>query len=391
VLISDELFEAYLKCKTKAQLTLGQAWEGDPSHSVSQWQRHLAENYQAACRDRLRSAAGGDFFDGTPSSEDLRSAKYRVIIQPRLTAQDVGTNMHALQRGTALTEKRHSPYAPVRFISFENVSKNHKLMLAFDAFVLGTISGQMPIKGLIIHGSQHECTSIKLDALIHEVESSIKKLRSLLTDSNPPNPVLIKHCSECIFEASCRKRVTEKDDLSLLDGLGTAERTAPRAPPTAPSGRWRRRSPPPARPGSVCSHAWSQAEFPGSSCGRSARSSRAGSRAAVPTGARPPVLESLAAENAVPTARAANPRLLAQRSSSSCCCGVNWICAAPGMCLETHALTGLLHLSKLNCHTLKRKSREISAGHSIFSTGHLTRKRLYSPGSAWCRTSDPGH
>ena len=27
-----------------------------------------------------------------------------------------------------------------------------------------------------------------------------------------PEPVLIKHCKECIFEACCRKRVTDKDD-----------------------------------------------------------------------------------------------------------------------------------------------------------------------------------
>jgi len=43
----------------------------------------------------------------------------------------------------------------------------------------------------------------------------------LLTEGRPPEPVLIKHCSECSFEASCRKKVTGKDDLSLLRGLGT--------------------------------------------------------------------------------------------------------------------------------------------------------------------------
>jgi predicted RecB family nuclease len=97
-------------------------------------------------------------------------------------------------------------------------------MLAFDAFVLWKASGQMPSKGIIIHGLQHTTVGLKLDAWIHEVDSLVGKLRTLLAEGGPPEPVLIKHCSECIFEACCRKRVTEKDDLSLLDGLGSTDR-----------------------------------------------------------------------------------------------------------------------------------------------------------------------
>jgi predicted RecB family nuclease len=224
VLISDELFDAYLKCKTKAHLTFSQVRVGEPSSPISDWQRHLAENYQADYRDRLQSADCGDCFVGSPCPEDLRSATYRLIIQPYITAQDVGSNIHALERGTAPTQKRHSPYAPIRFFPFEKISKHHKLMLAFDAFILWKASGQMPTKGTIIHGLQHTALGFKLDAWIHEVESLVVKLRALLTEGSPPDPVLIKHCSECIFEASCRKKMTEKDDLSLLGGLGTTDR-----------------------------------------------------------------------------------------------------------------------------------------------------------------------
>jgi hypothetical protein len=46
VLISDELLDASLKCKTKAQLTFGPAGKDEPSHPISYWQP-LAENYEA--------------------------------------------------------------------------------------------------------------------------------------------------------------------------------------------------------------------------------------------------------------------------------------------------------------------------------------------------------
>src|SRR5713226_4954817 len=106
LLISDELFDAYLRCKTKAYLTFGQAGMAEPLHPIGNWQRQLAEDYQADCRDRLRSANCGDCFVGNPRSEDLRSAKHRLIIQPHITAQDVGSNIHALERLLAPTEKR---------------------------------------------------------------------------------------------------------------------------------------------------------------------------------------------------------------------------------------------------------------------------------------------
>ena len=207
MLITDELFEAYLKCKTKAHLTFGPARGGEYSHPISDWRQRLAESYQANCRDRFQFADSADSFVGSPCSGDLRSAKYRLIIQPYITAHDVGSNIHALERVDAPTQTHSRYYTPIRFVPFEKVSKDHRLMLAFDAFVLWKAFGQMATKGTIIHGLQQTALVFKLDAWIHEVESLNGKLRILLTEGNPPDPVLIKHCKECIFEARCRKSV----------------------------------------------------------------------------------------------------------------------------------------------------------------------------------------
>jgi len=64
-------------------------------------------------------------------------------------------------------------------------------MLAFDALVLWKASGQMPTKGMIIHGLQHTILGLRLDTLIHEVQLLVGKLRALLSESSPPEPVLI--------------------------------------------------------------------------------------------------------------------------------------------------------------------------------------------------------
>jgi hypothetical protein len=208
MLISDEIFDAFLKCTTKAQLIFRQADKEMPSHAISDWQRHLADAYRADGCHRLQSADDSACLVGSPCPEDLRSAKYRLIIQPSINGQDVGSNIQALERGAAHTQKRYMPYAQIRFVPFEKISRLHKLMLAFDAFVLWKASGRMPTKGAIIHGLQHTTLSIKLDAWIPEVELLVAELRTLLAGGTSPDPVLIKHCSECMFAAYCRKRAT---------------------------------------------------------------------------------------------------------------------------------------------------------------------------------------
>jgi len=224
VLISDQHFDAFLKCSTKAHFTFSSARTGEPSHPIGDWQGHIAENYEKRCRDYLRSVSGADCFVGTPRPEDLRNAKHPLILQPLITAEDVESHVHALERRAVPAQKGRSAYVPIRFVPFEKISKHYKLMLAFDALVLWKASGQMPTKGMIIHGLQHTILGLRLDTWIHEVQLLVGKLRTLLIESGPPDPVLIKHCSECEFETYCRKRVTERDDLSLLVNLNVTDR-----------------------------------------------------------------------------------------------------------------------------------------------------------------------
>ena len=149
MLISDQHFDAFLKCKTKAHFTFSSARMGELSHPLGDWPEHIAENYQKNCRDylRSRSVCGADCFVGTPRPEDLRNAKYPLILQPLITAQDAESHVHALERGAVPTPKGRSAYVPIRFVPFEKISKHYKLMLAFDALVLWKASGQMPNQG----------------------------------------------------------------------------------------------------------------------------------------------------------------------------------------------------------------------------------------------------
>jgi len=135
----------------------------------------------------------------------------------------MASHIDALERVPLPAQKARNRYIPVRFISSEKVTKEHKLCLGFDALVLGKVSGQIPISGKLIHGRRKTAMSIRLNELIHTVEIRVAIMRATLADSKPPDLALITHCSECEFEARCRSVATEDDDLSLLGGISTKE------------------------------------------------------------------------------------------------------------------------------------------------------------------------
>ena len=72
--------------------------------------------------------SAADCFVGTPCPEDLRNAKYPLILQPLITGQDAESHVHALEWEAVPTQKGRSPYVPIRFVPFEKISKHYKLM-----------------------------------------------------------------------------------------------------------------------------------------------------------------------------------------------------------------------------------------------------------------------
>ena len=78
--------------------------------------------------------------------------------------------------------------------------------------------------GKIVHGDNHAVLNVKTSALAIELRERIKEITALLSSPSPPDLVLIPHCAECEFQARCRQKAIERDDLSLLAGMTKKER-----------------------------------------------------------------------------------------------------------------------------------------------------------------------
>jgi predicted RecB family nuclease len=224
MIITDKLFEAFLKCQTKAHLLASAAAApGHASYPISDWRQSLEEEFKWGCREMFTAADARDCFIGTPTARDFTHGYYPLIIGPIVIFDDTEAHIHALELIQPGKKMHHSLYMPIRFTPSEKITKNHRLQLASDAFVLGRIFGRVPISGKIIHGRRKRTLSIKLNGLIDEVESLVAKMRMVLASGTPPDLVLIGHCSECEFEPRCRSNAIQNDNLSLLGGMSLME------------------------------------------------------------------------------------------------------------------------------------------------------------------------
>ena len=221
--ITEEIFQAFLRCETKSYLkisgTIGLRRE------FSEWERFLAEDFQQKCSQRLLSNIRQDeCFVGTPSTQELKNKKYRIVINCIVQAQKVQSHIQALERLPSPGNTKHNNYIPIRFIPKEKITEFDKLLLSFDAFVLFTASGRMPLFGEIIHGIEQKTVRIKLDRLMKATESIIAKIAAQQATTAEPPLILNKHCAECEFQLQCRQSALQKDELTLLSGITKKER-----------------------------------------------------------------------------------------------------------------------------------------------------------------------
>jgi predicted RecB family nuclease len=223
MLITDDIFQAFLQYETKSHLKLtGVA--GD-HRAFLEWERHLIEDYKRQCHRQWRADFGeAECLVGEAFPHDLDNSLCRFVLDCRVRTQEMQSNLHALERVAAPGQTNHSPYMPIRCVPREKITTQDKLLLAFDALVLGTVSGEAPRFGKIIHGRQQVTVKIELAGWLDMAQRVVSKIAAQQTNPTPPPLILNTHCAACSFTARCRQIALEKDELSLLTSMTAKER-----------------------------------------------------------------------------------------------------------------------------------------------------------------------
>jgi predicted RecB family nuclease len=220
--LSSWLFEAYLRCPTKCYLrSIGQAGSGN---AYAEWVGEQNDAYRKEGVQRLVAAAGDGVAATTPGAANLKAATWRLAVDLTLETETMGSRLHAVERVPSQGRGKPAQFIPVRFTFFNKLTKDDRLLLAFDALLLSEALGREVGVGKIIHGDDHTSSELKLPALLKLARKHIRHMTAALRDNSPPDLVLNRHCPECIFQSSCRRQASEKDDLSLLPAMTQKER-----------------------------------------------------------------------------------------------------------------------------------------------------------------------
>src|ERR1035437_2954392 len=248
--ITPAIFDAFLKCATKCHLrSLGEVGSGN---EYAEWVRARDESYRGEATRRLQEAVPEIERVVAPlATENLKAAKWGLAVDltlqipyrpahsqvreasPNEETTELGgpcseqlleSRLHAIERVPPEGRGKPAQFVPIRFVFRNKLTKEDRLLLAFDALVLSEVLGRAVSLGKIIHGDDHATLKVKTSALAAEVRKRLEKLAVLLSSPAPPDLVLNRHCAECEFQPRCRKIAVEKDDLSLLARMTAKER-----------------------------------------------------------------------------------------------------------------------------------------------------------------------
>jgi predicted RecB family nuclease len=214
MIINQQIFEAFVKCPTKSQLSRDASVVDENSVGRPQ---ELEQIFICNGWSRLCASIPADqVIIGASATEAIRERRGGlIVVDCAIETSDLGARLHGLEVIGAPANAQ-TRYIPIRFLSNEKVSATDKLLLAFDAFVLSQVSGCRPDRGKLIHGREYTTTVVSLAPLYGRIKSVMKAITALQANASPPPVVLNRHCSECQYASRCRQVAEKADDLSLL-------------------------------------------------------------------------------------------------------------------------------------------------------------------------------
>jgi predicted RecB family nuclease len=222
MLVTRDTFAAFLLCKTKACNETSRAQTRAADWTSARAPQQAA--YNAKCIAHLLAQHGTHASrQGQPICQAFHDPRIHLAFDCQITTEEVSSGVFAIERRQG-PDLGHSLYTPLSTVPTERVSRNDKLLLAFDALALAAVSPATPEYGKIFHGVNCSCTRISFANLLPTVKQLIREIVALRASPQAPELVLNKHCPQCVFREDCRKKALDIDDLSLLAAMGPKER-----------------------------------------------------------------------------------------------------------------------------------------------------------------------
>ena len=139
--ITNEIFEAFLRCPTKCFLQR----EGmPPSGNVyAEWVRGEMQSYRVeGAKYLMKRLSPIGPIDGLLNRSDFILESWRGALNSRVRSQNLESRIDAIERLPSQTTGLPAQFVPIRFVRAYRPNNIDKLTLAFDAVVLSETIGQ---------------------------------------------------------------------------------------------------------------------------------------------------------------------------------------------------------------------------------------------------------
>ena len=223
MIVSSQLFEAYLECPTKCWLR--SRAEPATGNFYAEWARPQNETYlEYGLKRSFATVPESDRATAPPIPKNPKDVTWCLAIDVRWRTRELESRLQAVERIPSEGRGRPAQFIPYRFEFVNKLTKEHKLLLAFNALLLSEVLGCEVNLGKIVHGDSHITLKMKIPAFASEVRKRIKEITAFLAGNSPPDLVLNRHCGQCEFKSRCSTQAREKDELSLLSGISEKDR-----------------------------------------------------------------------------------------------------------------------------------------------------------------------
>ncbi len=152
-IITTSLFDAGLKCMTKCFLRS----RGEPraGNAYADWVMDQSESYRKEGIKRLiAGATQDDCIIDSPGMRNLKASKWQLAVNLVVSAQNLESSLHAVERVQSQGRGKPTQFIPIRFVFSNKITRDDKLLMAFDALVLSEMLGREINLGRIIHGDR---------------------------------------------------------------------------------------------------------------------------------------------------------------------------------------------------------------------------------------------
>ena len=131
----------------------------------AEWARAQNETYlEYGLKRSFAIVPESDRATAPPIPKNLKDVPWCLAIDVRWRMRELESRLQAVERIPSKGHGRPAQFIPYRLQFANKLATEHKLLLAFDAFLLSEVLGREVNLGKIVHGDSHTTLKVKVPA-----------------------------------------------------------------------------------------------------------------------------------------------------------------------------------------------------------------------------------